>query len=360
MSKTHLKIEASTTGTSGQIRIVDFISMYSEASASRIREIVDDFLDKKIADTEVYINSRGGSTIEAVEIVNELKRLPNVTLLIGAVAASAATYLMCSFKSKAYSNSQFMIHRPKLMADGDVNQIEADLKALKNTTEDYKKAYAKKTGKTEDDIEALFEKGDYWMTAQEAKDMKLLDEIIDEPMAMTTEDIERLVACGHPNPPTATEIKTEYTMKNRNQIIAALKLPADATDEQIEQAVKDARAKADQVETITAAQESALKVEAKAFADEAVAKKKITADVSEKWQESYIKDKEGAIAMMKAIPEVKKPSDEFTGSGDDIDAAGREKWTMEDYLEKDPEALENMMAKEPEKFEKLQAAHYGK
>jgi len=198
------------------------------------------------------------------------------------------------------------------------------------------------------------------MSSKEAKEIGLLDEIIDEPMAITNEDVELLVACGHPNPPkpTNTETETEHTMKNRNQIIAALKLPADATDEQIETAVKEAQAKADQVETVTAAQKAALEKEAKSFTQKAVADKKITADVSEKWEEAYKRDAEGTKAMIAAMPEVTKPSDSFTG-GDGPDASGREKWTMQDYIDKDPKALEVMMEKEPEKFEKLQAAHYG-
>lgn len=357
MSKVVLKIEASTAGTKGTIRIVDFISMYTETSATRVREIVDDFLDKGTTEHEVYINSRGGSTVEAVEIANELKRLPNVTLKVGAIAASAATYLMTKFKSTAYSNSQFMIHRPKLAVSGDVEQVKADLKALEITTADYKSSYAAKTGKTEDEIEALFVKGDYWMTAKEAKEIKLLDEIIEEPMQITSEDVERLVAAGSPNIPKPNEkLEIEHTMKNRNQIIAALKLPADATDEQIEQAVKDAQAKADQVETLTAAQKAAVKTEGKAFVAKAVLEKKITADVADKWEESYEKNPENTKAMINAMPAVQKPTQEGVSG---TEAAGREKWTLEDYQTKDPEALGKMMTENPEKFKQLEADYFG-
>ena len=251
-----------------------------------------------------------------------------------------------------------MIHRPKLSANGDVDQIKSDLKALEITTADYKTSYALKFGKTEDQIEAMFQKGDYWMDAKEAKDIGLLDVILGEPMAITSEDVERLVACGHPNPPKMST-NTEHTMKNRNQIIAALKLSADATDEQIEQAVKDAQAKADQVESITASQKAALVQDAKDFAAKAIVDKKITADVSEKWQTAYERDPEGTKAMMAAMPSVKKPSDSFT-PGDEPTATGRDKWTMQDYQDKDPQALSKMMVDEPEKFEKLQSEYFGK
>jgi len=352
------KIEASTQGTLGQIRIIDFISMYSETSASAIRTIVDDFIAKGIASTEIYINSRGGSTIEAVEITNELKRLPNVTLKVGAVAASAATYFMTKFKNSAFSNSQFMIHPPRLTTSGNIDQIKSDLKLLENTTNDYKSSYAAKMGKTEDEIEELFKKGDYWMNAKEAKEIGLLDEIIEEPMAITPEDVERLVACGAPHIPKPTETETEYTMKNRNQIIAALKLPADATDEQIEQAVKDSQAKASQVEALTAAQKAARKKEADTLVDKAILDKKITADTKEKWVKAAEADLENTKAILENMPGIQKPNPNEEEDG--AEARNREKWTMEDYQSKDPDALAKMMNDEPEKFEKLQAEYFGK
>lgn len=357
MSKTVVKIEASTTGVKGQIRIVDFISMYTETSATRVREIVDDFLSKGTTEHEVYINSRGGSTIEAVEIVNELNRLPNVTITVGAVAASAATYICAKFKTRAYSNSQLMIHRPKLTASGDIEQLKADMQLLENTTSDYKSSYAKKMSKTEDDIEAMFAKGDYWMTAQKAKEEGLIDEIINEKENITAESLELLVACGAPIIPKDTE--TEYKMKNRNQIIASLGLPADATDEQIEAKAKEVKAQADQVEAIKASQETERKRQIKAAVDKAVLDKKITADLSSKYEE--IGDKSGLEtlnAVLDAMPVIVKPSTQFQ-SGANPNATGREKWTMEDYQEKDPEALAKMMTDEPEKFKVLEANYFG-
>jgi len=348
-------------GTTGQIRIVDYISMSTEASAERVRSVVDDFLAKKIGDTDVYINSRGGSTIEAVEIANELKRLPNVTITVGAVAASAATYIMAKFKSRAYSNSQFMIHRPKLSSFGDVNTIKADLKSLENTTADYKASYASKMGKTEEEIEAMFAKGDYWMTAAEAKAEGLLDEIIAEDQQITAEDVERLVACGAPNIPTLQTQKNqnqEYTMKNRNQIIAKLGLAADATDEQIESAVALATEKAAEVDTLKTAQAANTKKDAEAMVDKAILDKKITADVKEKYVSLAERDLDGVKAILEAMPQVSKASSGLDHSSE-ADASGREKWTMEDFMTKAPDALATMMEKEPEKFKKLEADYFG-
>lgn len=358
MSKSPLKIEASTAGSTGQIRIVDQISMFSESSSERVRAIVDDFVAKQIADTEVYINSRGGSVLEAREIANELKRLPKVTIKVGALAASAATYLMAIFISKAYPNSQFMIHRPKFTSSGDVETFKADLKMLEAVTQEYKEAYAAKMGKTEEEIEAMFAKGDYWMTAKEAKAEGLLDEIISEEQKLTAQDKELLVACAAPVIPKIENQNQDHTMKNRNQIIAKLGLAADATDEQIESAVALAAEKAAEVDNLRTAQAANAKKEAEALVDKAILDKKITAEVKEKYVSLAEKDIDATKAILEAMPQVTKASAGLD-HGASADTTGRENWTMEDYMSKDPEALATMMEKEPEKFKTLEKNYFG-
>lgn len=358
LSKSPLKIEASTAGSTGQIRIVDQISMFSESSSERVRAIVDDFIAKQIADTEVYINTRGGSVFEAREITNELNRLPKVTLKIGALAASAGTFPMTKFKSRGYSNSQFMIHRPRLTVSGDVEAIKGELKMLEAVTQEYKEAYAAKMGKTEEEIEAMFAKGDYWMTAKEAKAEGLLDEIISEEQKLTAQDKELLVACAAPVIPNIENQNQDHTMKNRNQIIAKLGLAADATDEQIESAVALAAKKAAEVDNLRTAQAANAKKDAEALVDKAILDKKITADVKEKYVSLAEKDIDSTKAILEAMPVISKASSGLD-HGAAADTTGRENWTMEDYLEKAPSALNEMMANEPAKFEKLQASYFG-
>lgn len=356
MSKTGIKIEASTSGTRGQIRIVDFISMYGQASSASVREIVDDFLAKGIAETEVYINTRGGSVTEAQEMTNEFARLPKVVIQFGALAASAGTYPATKFYTKAYENSQIMIHKPIIFIEGNEDKVESDLIAIKNITSEYRKSYATKMKKTEAEINALWDKGDYWMTAQQAKELGLVDEVIAVPVPITAEDVDRMVACGCPTPPDKPKINSK--MENRNQIIAALKLPADATDAQIEAAVKEAQAKAEQVDALTASEKEARKREAEEIVNRAIVDKKITADLKEKYLKLAENDLDSTKAVLQAMPSVTKASDHLDGS-DPQGAAGREKWSLEDWQTKDPKGLAKMAASEPEKFEKLNAAYFG-
>jgi ATP-dependent protease ClpP protease subunit len=354
MAKPKTFIEASSAGTTGTIKIIDRIGEWSQSSSATIRAVVDDYLKTGITEVEVYINSAGGNCFEATEMCNDLKRLPNVTVKIGAVAASAATYFMTQFPSVAYPNSQIMIHRPKLGTYGDIVTIKADLKLLENTTDEYKNAYSTKMNKTVEDIEAFFAQGDYWMTANEAKLNGLLDSILDQTEIVTAESIKILEAIAAPIIP---KINNENKKQmERTVLISRLKLSADATDAQIEAALTALQEQAGKTETLEASAKSTLEANAKALIDQAIVDKKFTADLAPQFTKLANADFEGTKTIIDAMPGVTKLSAQLE---EGASAAGRDKWTMEDYQTQDPEALMEMMTKDPEKFKKLEAAYFG-
>jgi ATP-dependent Clp protease protease subunit len=354
MAKPKTFIEASSAGTTGTIKIIDRIGEWSQSSSATIRAVVDDYLKTGITEVEVYINSAGGNCFEATEMCNDLKRLPNVTVKIGAVAASAATYFMTQFPSVAYPNSQIMIHRPKLGTYGDIVTIKADLKLLENTTDEYKNAYSTKMNKTVEDIEAFFAQGDYWMTANEAKLNGLLDSILDQTEIVTAESIKILEAIAAPIIP---KINNENKKQmERTVLISRLKLSADATDAQIEAALTALQEQAGKTETLEASAKSTLEANAKALIDQAIVDKKFTADLAPHYSKLANADFEGTKTIIDAMQGVEKLSAQLE---EGASAAGRDKWTMEDYQTQDPEALMEMMTKDPEKFKKLEAAYFG-
>ena len=354
MAKPKTFIEASSAGTTGTIKIIDRIGEWSQSSSATIRAVVDDYLKTGITEVEVYINSAGGNCFEATEMCNDLKRLPNVTVKIGAVAASAATYFMTQFPSVAYPNSQIMIHRPKLGTYGDIVTIKADLKLLENTTDEYKNAYSTKMNKTVEDIEAFFAQGDYWMTANEAKLNGLLDSILDQTEIVTAESIKILEAIAAPIIP---KINNENKKQmERTVLISRLKLSADATDAQIEAALTALQEQAGKTETLEASAKSTLEANAKALIDQAIVDKKFTADLAPHYSKLANADFEGTKTIIDAMKGVEKLSAQLE---EGASATGRDKWTMEDYQTQDPEALMEMMTKDPEKFKKLEAAYFG-
>lgn len=351
------KIVAQYEGAKMFIKIVDYIGDRDNSSYS-IRGLVEDALAKKITEADVYINSQGGSTFEATEMVNELKKLNKVTIRVGALAASAATYILCHFEAIANPSSQLMIHKPRLGTYGNVATIKADLKLLEITTADYLKAYATKTKKTEQEIEALWADGDYWMTANEALAAGFIDKIEDNGELLTENIAAVLKEVGAPViPPISNNIENlKKTEMDKLTIIAALCLAADATDADIETALKSMKQKADAFDELKASNEQLKKLRAENLVAKAIAAKKIDAAQKETYEKLAMVDYEGVSSILEAHVAIPKLSAALVGQGTE-GSGPRANWTIQDYLDKDPEALKRLAKENPEAYAELEKAY---
>lgn len=352
-----LTITAETKEEFAEVRITGALYEWNN-STEFLTAKVDQFLADGYKNVRVYINSPGGDVFVGAEIVNQLKRFPGKKEGFGgALVASAATIIAIEMDTfEMATNGQFMYHKPSGWISGNEDRIESQLQLLKNLTAQYRKMYSDKTGISEDDIEANWAKGDVWLTADQALKQKFITSVKGS-QKVTEQTAEMISSCGGTPPPVDSKIEQnhDYKMKNRNQILALLKLPADATDEQIEASVKTVTEKAAQVDALQAKANQQNKDEINALVDKAIEEKKITADMKEKYTSLAEKDFEGTKAIINALQVVEKPTIDAGAVG----ATGREKWTMEDWQEKDPNGLTEMMVKEPKKFEALQAAYFG-
>lgn len=318
---------------------------------------VDKLLAEGFKNVKVYINSPGGDVFVGAEIVNQLKRFPGKKEGFGgALVASAATIIAIEMDTfEMAENGQFMYHKPSGWISGNEDRIESQLQLLKNLTAQYKKMYSDKTGISEDEIEANWTKGDVWLTAKQALEKKFITSVSGkEKVNKQTAD---MISAFGGTPPQITSEKNQedHIMKNRNAIIAKLKLPADATDEQIEAAINASVEAAGKVEQMTADQNAQRKQEIESMVDKAVTDKKITADMKQKYVSLAEKDFDGTKAIIESLQVVEKPEINPGAS-----AEGREKWTMEDWQEKDANGLAEMMVNNPEAFAKLEDAYFGK
>lgn len=349
-----MTVEAESKQGKADIRITDRISEWSDASAASVRAKVDEMTEAGITEANVYINSKGGDVFQANEIINELKKFKTVSITVGALAASAATRILAEFKQSAvaFKNSQFMIHKPAAYLDGNEDEIESELRMLKNITTDYKTAYAECSGKTEDEIEELWKSGDYWMTASEALEFGLIGSI------KALQDIAMLEACGAPNVPTTVTTELNNQKMDKDKLKSLLGLAADATDEQIERAIAENKEKA----AASAQMESVLKAQAderaEALVNDAILKgKKITADQKENWLALAKANYDGTKAALDAMPEIGKVSAQISGGGQ---AEAHKNWTLDDYLEKDPDAYEKLKVENPEAAAELENSYFKK
>ena len=135
----------------------------------------------KDEDINMYINSPGGSVIAGMGIYDTAQFIsPDVTTTCTGLAASMGAVLLCAGtkgKRTCLPHSRVMIHQPSGGMQGQFTDMEISYKLIKQLRGELYDIMAFHTGKTFDEIERDSDR-DNWMTAQEAKDYGLVDEIL--------------------------------------------------------------------------------------------------------------------------------------------------------------------------------------
>jgi ATP-dependent Clp protease protease subunit len=132
-------------------------------------------------DIKLYINSPGGSVYDGLAIYDTIQHIaPDVqTIGIGLQASMGAFLLSSGTKGKRFAlpSSRIMIHQPSSGTQGKITDQEITLKEgiflKKMLNEVLAKNTGQKLAKVEKDVER-----DFWMSAKEAKDYGLIDEVI--------------------------------------------------------------------------------------------------------------------------------------------------------------------------------------
>lgn len=342
-----LEITAVKKGTVAFITIKGHIHEWGKASSMDVEKQIKEFKEDGIVDAELYINSAGGSCFEANEILNIIKdNFTNVKIRVGSLAASAATYFLTQFPASAKKNSQFMIHKPMMYAGGNEDEIEANLKLLKNLTADYKKAYSVKMAIPEDAVEDLWAKGDFWMTAREAKKKGLIDEIEDEDEQIDATSHLQLVASGAPNIPKIENKQTEIKRMELSVLAVQIGLPSTATQAEVDAKLKQLTADAAKVQGLVQAKADQEKAEkaakVKALLDGAEKDKKITAEQRPQWEQLANANLEQATAVIGSLKSIEAVSSQLNPGAAAAQTAEQAKWTYADYQQNDPEAFETL------------------
>ena len=140
------------------------------------------FLEMEDPDAEInlYINRPGGSVTAGMAIYDTLQyiKCPVRTVCIGMAASMGAFLLMSGEKGRrlALPNAEVMIHQPLGGAQGQATDVQIRAEWLIRTKEKMLKMMAEMTGQPLDKLAADCER-DYFMTAQEALDYHIIDEI---------------------------------------------------------------------------------------------------------------------------------------------------------------------------------------
>jgi ATP-dependent Clp protease protease subunit len=129
----------------------------------------------------LYINSPGGSVTAGLAIYDTMQFVTCdvATYCVGIAASMGAVLLTAGTKGKRYAlpNSDVMLHQVSGGAQGPASDVERTVEYMFRLKKRLIGIVAHHTGKTEEQIQADSDR-DYWITAQQAKEYGLVDEVV--------------------------------------------------------------------------------------------------------------------------------------------------------------------------------------
>lgn len=142
------------------------------------------FLDAQDSEKDIYlyINSPGGVITSGLAMLDTMNFIKSdvQTIAIGMAASMASVLLAGGTKGKRFAlpNSTILIHQPSGGAQGQQTEIEIAAEEILKTRKKMNQILADATGQTVEQIKKDTER-DHYMSAQEAKDYGLIDDILD-------------------------------------------------------------------------------------------------------------------------------------------------------------------------------------
>ncbi|MCF0175933.1 MAG: ATP-dependent Clp protease proteolytic subunit [Bacteroidales bacterium] len=141
------------------------------------------FLENTDSSTDIslYLNTPGGQVSSGLGILDTMELVqPDVATICTGMAASMGAVLLCAGakgKRSALRHSRVMIHQPLGGARGQASEIEIAAREILKTKEELYRILAENSGQPYEKIVADADR-DYWMSAAEAKDYGMIDEIL--------------------------------------------------------------------------------------------------------------------------------------------------------------------------------------
>ena len=132
-------------------------------------------------DIQLYINSPGGTVTAGLAIYDTIQYIrPDIqTICMGQASSMGALLLTCGTEGKRYAlpSSRILIHQPWGGVSGQATDIGIQAREIVRVKKLLTRYFADHTGKTEDQVAVDLER-DYFMSAEEAKEYGLIDDVL--------------------------------------------------------------------------------------------------------------------------------------------------------------------------------------
>jgi len=135
-------------------------------------------------DIQMYVNSPGGSVYAGLGIYDTMHIIgPDVATICTGVALSMGAILLCggaAGKRSALKHSRIMLHQPSGGAQGPAADIEITARQILKIQKELYTIVSEHSGRSYEEVHQASDR-DYWMTAQEALEFGIIDEILVRP-----------------------------------------------------------------------------------------------------------------------------------------------------------------------------------
>ena len=153
-----------------------------DKSASDFAKAIKEIRDKGGKRLTIAINSPGGDVFQAAAMRTILQSagFEKITMRIDGLCASAATMVasLPGATVRMGDTGSYMIHNPRTVSWGTADEMEKDIKSLRNIEESMHAMYAGRTGQSEEQIKAWMD-AETWFNAAEALKNGFVDEVIE-------------------------------------------------------------------------------------------------------------------------------------------------------------------------------------
>jgi ATP-dependent Clp protease protease subunit len=134
-----------------------------------------------IKDIQIYLNTPGGMVYAGLGIYDTMQYItPDIATICTGMAASMGAIILCAGskgKRSALKHSRILIHQPMGGAQGQASDIEITAKEIQKIKKELYEIIADHSGQ---DYKKIWKDADrdYWMTAEEARDYGMIDEVL--------------------------------------------------------------------------------------------------------------------------------------------------------------------------------------
>jgi ATP-dependent Clp protease, protease subunit len=132
-------------------------------------------------DIQLYINSPGGAVYAGLGLYDTMQFVsPDIATICTGMAASMAAILMAAGatgKRSALKHARIMMHQPSGGAQGQASDVEITVNEVRKVKHELYEILSNHTGQTIEKVTKDSNR-DFWMTADEAKNYGLIDEVL--------------------------------------------------------------------------------------------------------------------------------------------------------------------------------------